>query len=64
MDPREDRGQLQQGGETVTTEAVYRCKHCHRRITEGEYENDVCGVCGEVGVYVEYYHVFNGDDEE
>lgn len=42
----------------MTTEAVYSCKHCHRRITEGEYENDVCGVCGE------YYHVFNGDDDE
>lgn len=48
----------------MTVEAVYKCKHCHRRITEGEYENDVCGVCGEVGVYVEYYHVFRGDDEE
>ncbi len=48
----------------MTTEAVYRCRHCHRRITEGEYENDVCGNCGEVGVYAEYYHVFRGDDEE
>lgn len=48
----------------MTTEAVYRCKQCHRRITAGEYENDVCGNCGEVGVYVEYHHVFTGDDEE
>lgn len=64
MGPREDREAEQQAGGTVTTEAVYRCRHCHRRITEGEYENDVCGVCGEVGVYAEYYHVFRGDDEE
>lgn len=48
----------------MTTEAVYRCKQCHRRITAGEYENDVCGNCGEVGVYVEYHRVFTGDDEE
>ncbi len=64
MGPREDREAEQQAGGTVTTEAVYRCKQCHRRISEGEYENDVCGVCGEVGVYAEYYHVFCGDDEE
>ena len=22
----------------MITEAVYRCKHCHRRITEGGYD--------------------------
>lgn len=64
MGPRKDREAEQQAGGTVTIEAVYRCRHCHRRITEGEYENDVCGNCGEVGVYAEYYHVFRGDDEE
>lgn len=64
MGPREDREAEQRAGEAVTTEAVYRCKQCHRRITAGEYENDVCGNCGEVGVYVEYHHVFTGDDEE
>ena len=48
----------------MTTEAVYRCQQCHRRISVGEYENDVCRDCGEVGVYAEYYHVFSGDDDE
>ena len=48
----------------MTIEAVYRCRHCRRRITEREYENDVCGSCGKVGVYAEYYHVFRGDDED
>ena len=44
--------------------ALYRCRHCRRYVTEGEYENDVCGSCGKVGVYAEYYHVFRGDDED
>ena len=50
----------------MTIEAVYRCRHCRRRISEAEYENDVCSKCGKVGVYAEYYHVFgeNADREE